>query len=102
MKPGIDQDLELRIRGHLHEIAEINDDVIGSRQGFHMAEAGYIKTLVNVAECTDESAVDDVADWIKEYIRDRDERPKNRRVRRIARKKVTDMGYPANDYLNAA
>lgn len=97
-----DRETELRIKGHLYEIMEVNDDVIGGQQGFHMAEQGYIKTLINVADCADPDAVDEVARYIKEHIRKTEERPANRKVRRTARTVVTEAGYPANRYLNSA
>ena len=36
-----DRDVELRIKGHLYEIQEINDEVIGGQQGWPMAKTGY-------------------------------------------------------------
>jgi hypothetical protein len=41
----MDRNLDLRIKGHLYELGEINDDVLGTRQGFHAAEQGYESTL---------------------------------------------------------
>ncbi|WP_256394192.1 hypothetical protein [Natronoarchaeum rubrum] len=93
---------ELLIKGHLYELQEINDEVLGGRQGYPMSEQGYKATLVNVSECADLDVVDEVAEYIKESIQDNGERPKNRKIRRVARTKVTEAGYPANSYLNAA
>lgn len=103
MRPEItDRDMELRIKGHLYEIEEINDEVIGGQQGLPMAKMGYQTTLMNVAECADADVVDEVATYIKEYIDEYEERPANRKVRRTARTKVTQAEYPANQYLNSA
>jgi len=103
MRPDLrDRDLELRIKGHLYEIQQVNDDQLESRQGYPMAEMGYQTTLLNVADCADADAVDEVAQYIKDYIQEYDERPANRKVRRKARSVVSQAGYPANRYLNAA
>jgi hypothetical protein len=67
-----------------------------------MAEMGYKTTLLNVAECADASAVDEVAAHIKQEILNQGERPANRKVRRTARSIVSQAGYPANNYLNTA
>lgn len=61
----MDRDHELRIKGHLYEITELNDEVLDSRQGFPMSEEGYRKTLKSVAECAGADMVDDVAGHIK-------------------------------------
>jgi len=95
-------DLELRLKGHLYEIGEANDEVIGGRQGFPRAESGYERTLREVADCADKTALDRVAEYIKREIRETGERPANRKVRRNARQIVTDGGYPASRYLNRA
>lgn len=102
MNKGPSKDIELRVRGHLHEIEEVNDRVIGSQQGLPMAMAGYRKTLAHVAECAGPDEIDAVGDYIKNHIRERVERPANRKVRRQARSVVTEAGYPADDYLNRA
>jgi hypothetical protein len=94
--------MELRIKGHLYEIQEINDKMIAEQQGLSMAKMGYQTTLMNVAECTDADVVDEVANYIKEYIDEYEERPPNRKVRRSDRTKVTQAEHPANQYLNAA
>lgn len=96
------QDLKLRVKGHLYEIQEVNDDVIGDRQGYPMAERGYQKTLFSVADCSDSDAVNEVAEFIKEKIQESGERPPNRSVRRKARQIVTSKGYPSTSYLNRA
>lgn len=102
MDIDLDRDAELRVKGHLYEIAKINDQVIGGRQGYHMTEKGYKETLRNVADCADFEIVDDIAEQIKDELRTRGERPKNRRVRRKARSAVTQGGYATNSYLNSA
>lgn len=103
MRPEInDRDIELRIKGHLYEIQEVNDEYIGSQQGLPMAEAGYKTTLLNVADCADSESIDTVANHIKEFIKDNNERPTNRKIRRYARSVVSKAGYPATSYLNAA
>lgn len=96
------RDDELRVKGHLYEIQKVNDDVIGGQQGWPMAEAGYMTTLYNVAECADQEAVDDVAQYIKDYIIEEKDRPANRKVRRNARSIVSQRGFPATKYLNDA
>lgn len=102
MYADISSDAELRIRGHLHEIREINDEVIGSRQGLPKAETGYKKTLVNTAAVANIGVADEVASHIKQEIRRTRERPSNRKVRRFARSEVSKAGFPANEYLNTA
>lgn len=97
-----DRESELRVKGHLYEIAKVNDRVIGGRQGWPASEGGYKRTLLNVAECADKEAVDEVALNIKDYIESNEERPTNRRVRRHARSLVTEKGFPATSYLNNA
>lgn len=99
---AIPRDLELRIHGHLREIALVNDDVIGGRQGFPPAIMGYEKTLQSVATCATVDELDEVAQLIKDRIRDHGERPANQIVRRTARTIVSHAGYPADDFLNAA
>lgn len=94
--------LELRVKGHLYEIQEINDEIIEGRQGYPMSEFGYERTLMSVADCADENVIDEVANYIKNQIEANGERPKNRKVRRVARSRVSDAGYPANNYLNTA
>jgi len=41
----MERDVELRIKGHLYEIASVNDEVLESRQGIPASERGYRKTL---------------------------------------------------------
>ena len=98
----MDRDIELRIKGHLYEIATIDDGMIDNRQGFHAAENGYRKTLESVADVAGTELVDEVAAYIKEYIETHQERPRNQKVRREARSIVSKAGYPADEYLNAA
>lgn len=98
----MDRSLELRIKGHLYEISEINDDVLESRQGFPMAERGYRDTLKSVADCVGAEMIDKVAESIKEHIRTKGERPKNRSVRRNARMLLAEEGIVADSYLNKA
>lgn len=102
MYADITNDAELRIRGHLHEIKEINDETIGSRQGYPKAESGYKKTLVNTILVANMGVTDEVASHIKGEIRRTGERPPNRKIRRFARSAVSDAGFPANEYLNTA
>ena len=109
----MDRDAELRIKGHLFEIEEYNDEFIGHQQGYPISERAYKKTLESAAECATEApksmknsevkmVIDQVADYIKEYIEDYEDRPENRKVRRKARKIVSQAGYPPDSYLNAA
>ncbi|GGN98600.1 hypothetical protein [Haloarcula pellucida] len=99
---AIPRDLELRINGHLQEIRDENNRVIGSRQGFPPAITGYENTLKSVAECATKAEVDHVAEEIKITIREESKRPPNRKIRRIARSVVSRAGYPADDFLNTA
>jgi hypothetical protein len=98
----MDRGLELRIKGHLYEIRETNDEVIDSRQGYPMAEKGYEKTLRSVANCANPELVDQVAENIKEHIRAREERPKNQSIRRDARMLLAEEEIVADRYLNTA
>ena len=98
----MDRDLELRVKGHLYEIIEVNDEVLDGRQGFPMSEEGYEKTLRSVAEDAGAKQVDEVAEWIKDYFRKNEERPLNRDVRREARKIISKAGFVPGEYLNAA
>ena len=98
----MDRDLELRIKGHLYEIAAVNNEVLESKQGFPMAEKGYTKTLESVAECAGPDLVDEVAEDIKDYIRNEQERPNNQSVRRDARFLLVDEGIVPDTYLNRA
>ena len=98
----MDRDVELRIKGHLYEIASVNDEVLGSRQGYPVAEGGYEKTLKSVAAIAGPDFVDEVAEYIKDHIQKRKERPTNQMVRREARSLVSKAGYPPDEYLNAA
>lgn len=98
----MNRDLELRIKGHLYEIRELNDEILGSRQGFPASEAGYSKTLESVAECADGKLVDAVAGHIKDELRTNEQRPKNRSIRREARVLLVEEGVLPDDYLNTA
>lgn len=98
----MDRDLELRIKGHLYEIGTTNDRVLESRQGYPAAEGGYKSTLESVADVADRELVDDVAEYIKEYIEKKEMRPENNIVRKEARKMVSRAGHPPDPYLNAA
>lgn len=102
MEPYLHRDGELRMRGHLYEIRDANDEVLGGRQGYPMAEKGYERTLREVTDCASMSELDDVANRIKKYIHEEKERPPNRKIRKIARKIVSEAGYPASGYLNRA
>lgn len=97
----MDRGLDLRIEGHLYEIEKLNDDVIGSSQGLPMSLEGYHKTMSAVAEDATSEHVDEVAETIKEYIRRNEERPKNREIRRDARKSISEDGHVPGKYLNA-
>lgn len=99
---AITRDLELRLHGHLREITLANDDVIGSRQGFPPTITAYEKTLRSVAECATVNELDEIAEHIKDQIRNHGQRLANRRVRRTARTLISQVGYPADDFLNAA
>ena len=98
---AMDRGLELRIKGHLYEIEKLNDDVIESRQGLPMALKGYEKTLQAVAEDATTEHMDEVAEGIKEHIRRNEDRPKNRQIRRDARKSISEDGHVPGKYLNA-
>jgi len=102
MKPELQDDIELRLKGHLYELRETNDAVLDGRQGYPVAERGYERTLREVTECATTSELDEVAEYIKEYLRQEQERPPNRKVRRVARKKISEAGYPPSPYLNRA
>lgn len=98
----VHRDLELRIKGHLYEITEVNGEVLGSEQGLPMSEKGYKKTLRSVANCGNGELVDKVAESIKEHIRTHEERPQNRTVRRDARMLLTEQRIAPDAYLNRA
>lgn len=98
----MDRDYELRIKGHLYEIAKLNDEVLNSRQGFPMSEEGYLKTLKSVADCAGADMVDEVAEHIKDHIRTQEERPKNNAVRKKARLLLSEEGIVPDEYLNMA
>jgi len=98
----MERDNELRMKGHLYEIATIDYKIIGNRQGFHSAEQGYLKTLTSVAEIAGPELIDTVAEYIKQYIEENEQRPKNQSVRKKARSLVSEAGYPPDTYLNAA
>lgn len=98
----VHRDLQLRIKGHLYEIATVNDEILGSRQGYPSAEGGYSKTLESVADCAGSELVDRVAESIKEHVRTYEERPTNRSVRRDARTLLAEEGIVADTYLNQA
>lgn len=101
VKP-MDRDAELRIKGHLYEIATIDDEIIANRQGFPAAETGYRKTLESVLDVSRINLVDEMAEYIKDQIRTNKERPANQAVRKEARLRVSKAGYPPDEYLNAA
>lgn len=102
MTPHLGRGAELRMKGHLYEIREMNDEVLGGRQGYPMAEKGYKRTLQEVIDCATVSQMDDVADYVKERIRENEERPPNRKIRKAARRIVSEAGHPASSYLNRA
>lgn len=98
----MERDVELRIKGHLYEIATVNDEVLESRQGFPASESGYRKTLESVVDIAGPDLMDEMAAYIKEYIQEQQERPANQTVRKEARSRVSKAGYPPDEYLNAA
>lgn len=98
----MDRSEELRIKGHLYEIATVNDEVLESRQGFHSSEEGYRKTLESVVACAGTGMLDEVADEIKDHIRAEEERPENRDLRRDTRMRLAEEGIVADEYLNSA
>lgn len=98
----MDRELELRINGHLYEIQTVNDEVIESRQGYPASEKGYRRSFESVVEIAGPEILDEMASYIKEYIREHEERPTNNEVRTEARSRVSKAGYPPDEYLNAA
>jgi|APHM01.1.fsa_nt_gi hypothetical protein len=98
----MDREIELRMKGHLYEIREVNDQVLDARQGLPMSEKGYQKTLKSVAKCSNPKLVDQVATEIKDQIRSREERPSNRSIRRDARTLLADEDIVGDKYLNTA
>lgn len=98
----MDRDIELRMKGHLYEIASVNDEVLESRQGFPASEEGYKQTLESVLDTAGPDMMDEMADHIKEHIQKHEERPSNQSVRKKARIRVSRAGYPPDDYLNEA
>lgn len=98
----MERSLELRIKGHLYEIATANDEVLETRQGFPMAEEGYLKTLTSVGDCAGAELVDRIAEDIKDHIRTHEERPENQSIRRDARMYLSDEGIVSDRYLNQA
>lgn len=102
MQPELERGVELRLKGHLYEIRAINNDVIGGEQGYPMAEAGYHRTLREVADTSSVTELDEVAAEIKQLINDTGDRPPNRKIRRYAREIVAQNGYPSTSYLNRA
>lgn len=98
----VDRNVELRIKGHLYEIEEVNDKVIESQQGLPASRAGYTRTLESVARVANAELVDEVAEYIKDFIQDQESRPENQDVRIEARRKVSQAGYPPDPYLNSA
>jgi len=98
----MERDFELRIKGHLYEIASVNDQVLESRQGFPASEHGYRQTLESVVEIAGQELMDEIAESIKEHIRENKERPANQDIRKKARRRVSKAGYPPDEYLNAA
>ena len=72
----MERDVDLRIKGHLYEIASVNDEVLESRQGFPASERGYRKTPESVVAIAGPDLLDEMAAYIEEYIQDRHERPR--------------------------
>lgn len=109
----MERDAELRIKGHLYEIEEVNDECIGHQQGFPVAREAYKRTLESVANCVSQApesmresevatCLDEVARYIKNHIQEHHERPNNRKVRREARSIISKAGHAPDSYLNAA
>lgn len=98
----MERDIGLRIKGHLYEIASVNDEVLESRQGFPASGRGYRKILKSVVDTAGPDLMDEMTVYIKEYIQDEHERPANQTVRIEARIRVSKAGYPPDEYLNAA
>jgi len=98
----MERDVELRLKGHLYEIRSVNDEILESRQGYPVAEEGYRKTLESVVAVAGPELMDEMAAFIKEYIKRNEDRPANKAVRTEARSRVSKAGYPADEYLNAA
>jgi len=84
-----------------YEIEQANDRGIGHDQGFAQAIEAYKRTLRSVRECAEMHVVDELAEEIKARLEE-GERPSNRKVRRHARRLVSQAGYPADEYLNNA
>lgn len=99
---GMKRSLELRIKGHLYEIGAVNDEVLGSGQGFPAAETDYKKTLESVADCAGAELVDAVANSVNDAIRTNGERPANQSVRKDARMRLADEDIVADKNLNRA
>lgn len=98
----MERDVELRLKGHLYEIRAVNDEVLDSRQGYPSSERGYRETLESVVDVAEPEQMDEMAAFIKEYIEENEDRPANKKVRIEARSRVSNAGYPADEYLNAA
>ena len=98
----MERDVELRMKGHLYEVASVNDDVLDSRQGYPASERGYRKTLESVVDIAGPDMMDEMAAYIKEHLQEEQERPANQDVRKEARSRVSKAGYPPDEYLNAA
>jgi len=98
----MERDMELRVKGHLFEILEIDDEVIDNGQGQTPAMNGYRRSLENVADSANAKLMDEVAKDIKQHIRSREERPPNVNVRVDARKLIVSEGFLPSDYLNSA
>ena len=90
------------MKGHLYEIGSVNDEILESRQGFPASEQGYRQTFQSVVEIAGQELMDEIAAYIKEYIRENQDRPTNQTVRKQARSRVSKAGYPPDEYLNAA
>lgn len=98
----MERDMELRIKGHLFEILEVDNEIIGNRQGQQSSKDGFSDTLESVASCGNAELVDQVAEDIKQHIRSREERPRNQNVRIDARKLLVSEGFLPDEYLNSA
>jgi len=77
-------------------VASVPDDIKVDTQ------SAYKQTLESVATCATGQEVDQVAAHIKSHIHENGERRRNRKVRRTARQIVSQAGYPADTFLNAA
>lgn len=58
--------------------------------------------MTSWGSCATVDELDEIAQYIKDQISEYGKRPTNRIVRRIARTLISQAGYPADEFLNAA